>query len=152
MTDRDTTHTNDGRRSTHLAAWAPVLTVAGVSFYSLQVGGAAGELGAWAGPPIHDLSPELTDWAQTAAAMMQLDLIISVDTSCAHLAGALGRPVWICLATPGEFRWLLEGSTTHWYDSARLFPQRTRGDWAGVFTEVASALRELVQRRGVEAA
>jgi hypothetical protein len=54
--------------------------------------------------PIHDLGPELTDWAQTAAAMMQLDLVISVDASCAHLAGALGRPVWICLPAVPEWR------------------------------------------------
>jgi ADP-heptose:LPS heptosyltransferase len=65
-----------------------------------------------------DLAPELTSWARTAAAVMQHDLVISVATSMAHLAGALGRPVWICLDTPGEWRWAREWHHYAWYDSA----------------------------------
>jgi hypothetical protein len=71
-----------------------------------------------------------------------------VDTSVAHLAGALGRPVWICLDTPSEWRWLVTGDRTHWYDSAHLYRQPRRGDWAGVFAEVAAALEQVVRERG----
>jgi hypothetical protein len=84
--------------------------------------------------------------------MMELDLIISVDTSVAHLTGALGRPGWICLAALPEWRWMLERPDTPWYDSARLFRQRRVGEWPALFEQVAAALRELIQRRAVEAA
>jgi hypothetical protein len=85
---------SDHRRSTQLRSWEAVLQVPGVTFHSLQLNDGAEPI-RHIDPRIHDLAPELTDWAQTAAAMMELDLIISVDTSCAHLAGALGRPVWV---------------------------------------------------------
>jgi hypothetical protein len=86
----DPAHGGDIDRSTRLPDWAPVLEVQGVTFYSLQLGDAA-EQCRYEGTPVRDLAPELTDWSKTAAAMMELELIISVDTSCAHLAGALGR-------------------------------------------------------------
>jgi ADP-heptose:LPS heptosyltransferase len=92
---------------------------------------------------IADLGPELTDWAQTAAALTRLDLVISVDTAVAHLAGALGVPVWICLAALPEHRWMLDGSETHWYESARLFRQPISGDWESVFAAVARALAKV---------
>ncbi|HEV2086331.1 MAG TPA: hypothetical protein VGR09_14740, partial [Gemmatimonadales bacterium] len=133
-------HSNDVPRSTPLAAWDPVLRVPGVTFYSLQVGPASEQLREVGG--VYDLEPELTDWARTAAAVKELDLVITVDTAVAHLAGALGAPTWICLATPSEYRWMLSGATTHWYQSARLFRQPTAGDWESVFAEVARALRE----------
>jgi hypothetical protein len=135
-------HTDDLQRSTSLTDWASVLTVPGVTFYSLQLQKAGAQLQA-CGVPIHDLTPELTDWERTAAAMEQLDLIISVDTSVAHLAGALGRPVWICLPAAPEWRWMLERSDTPWYGSARLFRQPKVGEWASVFAAVAKALAEL---------
>jgi hypothetical protein len=141
----------DFMRSIPLSEWAAVLDVPGVTFYSLQVGAGAEQLPPFAGR-IHDLAPELTDWAQTAAAMAALDLIISVDTSCAHLAGALGRPVWVCLSALPEWRWGLEGTTTPWYGSARLFRQGRVGEWPALFSEMARVLQERVASTTVAAA
>jgi hypothetical protein len=125
------THLNDGNRSTRLADWAPVLAVPGVTFYSLQLGrDAAAEERAALGEVVHDLGSELTSWSATAGVMAQLHLIISVDTSCAHLAGALGRPVWVCLPSAPEWRWMLERTDTPWYGSARL-PAAVRRRVAG---------------------
>ena len=76
---------------------------------------------------IDDLSPWLTDFAETAAAVRRLDLVISVDTAVAHLAGALGRPTWLLLRQPPEWRWLLEREDSPWYPTARLFRQRKEG-------------------------
>ena len=135
-------HVFDLHRSTQLEDWAPVLEVPGVSFYSLQLDTGSEQLGTLSGH-IEDLAPELTDWAATAAAMMELDLIISVDTSCAHLAGALSRPVWILLSAVPEWRWMLERRDTPWYGSARLYRQERCGDWSGVFAEVARDLAAL---------
>jgi ADP-heptose:LPS heptosyltransferase len=120
-----------------------------VQFFSLQLDDPA-ELPF--ADPVEDLAPELTAWERTAAAMMQLDLIISVDTSVAHLAGALGRPVWICLAADPEWRWMLERTDTPWYGSARLFRQPRVGDWVSVFTEVARELEQEVRARSRESA
>lgn len=77
--------------------------------------------------------------------MMELDLIISVDTSCAHLAGALGRPVWILLSAVPEWRWMLERRDTPWYGSARLYRQGKCGDWSGIFAELAQDLAEIAR-------
>jgi tetratricopeptide (TPR) repeat protein len=135
----------DAVRSTRLADWAPVFGVPGVTFHSLQVGqNPASKQLAGAGLPIHDLGTELRDWRDTAAALMELDLVIAVDCSVAHLAGALGRPVWICLPAAHEWRWMLERSDTPWYGSARLFRQPRVGDWGTVFAAVATKLRQLV--------
>jgi hypothetical protein len=79
----------------------------------------------------------------TAAAMEACDLIITSDTSIAHLAGALGRPVWIALRHSPEWRWFLERNDTPWYPSARLFRQASPGDWGGVFTSLGEELRRL---------
>ena len=84
--------------------------------------------------------------------MMALDLIISVDTSVAHLAGALGRPVWILLSAVPEWRWMLERTDTPWYGSARLFRQRRADEWPAIFAEVAAALADRVEGTGVQAA
>ena len=77
--------------------------------------------------------------------MEHLDLIVTCDTSIAHVAGARGRPIWIALRHVPEWRWGLEGDTTPWYPTARLFRQRTRGDWAGVFADMASELKKLTR-------
>jgi hypothetical protein len=146
----------DRDRSTELPDWAAVLETPGVSFYSLQKDDRREDdrrsPGPMLDPRITDLGPELTTWSKTAAAMMQMDLIISVDTSVAHLAGALGRPVWILLSAVSEWRWGLESADTPWYDSARLFRQRRCGQWPSVLEQVASALQEMVGQRGVYAA
>lgn len=90
---------------------------------------------------ILDLASELTDFAETAAAMMNLDLIITIDTSVAHLAGALGRPVWTLLQHAPDHRWLIDRTDSPWYPTMRLFRQKTRGDWQGVFACVIDELK-----------
>ena len=118
----------------------PLWDVSGVSWFSLQVGGGSSDISLLEHAKIADLSPWLTDFAETAAAVCQLDLVISVDTSVAHLAGALGRPVWLMLPYWPDWRWLLDRDDSPWYPTARLFRQRKAGDWAGVAREVAAAL------------
>ena len=87
-----------------------------------------------------DHSEELQDFADTAALISLLDLVVTIDTSVAHLAGALGKPVWIMLQYSADWRWLLDRDDSPWYPTARLFRQRRRGDWHGVVADVASAL------------
>ena len=113
-----------------------------MTFYSLQIGKESEQIEPYR-DLIQDLSGDLTDWERTAAAMMELDLVISVDTAVAHLAGALGRPVWICLPALPEWRWMLERLDTPWYDTARLFRQPRVGQWSSVFETVAAELRQL---------
>jgi hypothetical protein len=139
-------HPDDGIRSTTLADWAPVVEVPGVNFYSLQLGSPGTQVAAFE-PRIHDLSSELADWRDTAAVLQQLDLLIAVDSAVANLAGAMGRPVWVCLYPTSDWRWLLEGNTTPWYPTARIFRQPRIGDWGPVFAEVAVELRQLVAAR-----
>ena len=91
-----------------------------------------------------DRTAELADFADTAALLMQLDLVIAVDTSVAHLAGALGRPVWIMLPYEPDWRWLLEREDTPWYPTLRLFRQSKPGEWAAVFRRIATELRQKV--------
>jgi predicted O-linked N-acetylglucosamine transferase (SPINDLY family)/ADP-heptose:LPS heptosyltransferase len=139
-------HKADRMRSIALARLAPLLDVAGVQWFSLQVGDRAADLASLGDGRITDLAPELTDFAETAAAIMALDLVIAVDTGVVHLAGALGRPVWIMLAFDPDWRWLLERGDSPWYPSARLIRQRTPGDWDGVIARVRAALIEVVER------
>lgn len=91
-------------------------------------------------PNLTQLDPELGDFAETAAAIANLDLVITVDTSVAHMAGALGKPVWILLPFFPDFRWLLDRSDGPWYPSARLFRQPSIGDWDSVMEAVQDAL------------
>jgi tetratricopeptide (TPR) repeat protein len=121
-------HTNDMRRSLELAMLAPVLSVPGTSFVSLQVGPRAGDLKkARNRPRIEDLSQSLTDFTESAAAIAALDLVITVDTSVAHLAGGLGKPVWVLLPWVTDWRWMIEREDNPWYPTMRLFRQ-TRGE------------------------
>jgi ADP-heptose:LPS heptosyltransferase len=91
---------------------------------------------------LHDWTEELEDFADTAALIEALDLVISVDTSVAHLAGALGKPVWVLNRYDQCWRWLRGRNDSPWYPTARLFQQRTPGDWTGVMREVTDALRD----------
>jgi hypothetical protein len=138
------THRNDRNRSLSLSALAPLAARPGVRLYAVQVGERAAEL---AGLPwrdeIVDLAPQLADFALTAAAIGELDLIISVDTAVAHLAGALAKPCWVLLPFAPDWRWLLERRDSPWYPTLRLFRQARAGDWAGVIERVAAALAEL---------
>ena len=139
-------HKNDRYRSLRLAALAPLWPVAGVRFISLQKGAAAAE---WEGLPggldAVNLGPELADFTDTAAVISQLDLVICVDTAVAHLAGALGKPVWLLVAQPADFRWLETREDSPWYPTMRLFRQSRRGDWDKVIERVKVALQARVR-------
>ena len=87
------------------------------------------------------------DFVDTAAAMAALDLIISCDTSVAHLAGALGRPAWVVLRHAPDWRWLLDRDDSPWYPGMRLFRQPARGDWTGLFREIEAELAAILAAR-----
>ncbi|HTR78984.1 MAG TPA: glycosyltransferase family 9 protein, partial [Gemmatimonadaceae bacterium] len=94
-----------------------------------------------AGLVLHDWTSELSDFADTAALVEALDLVISVDTSVVHVAGALGKPVWVLNRFDQCWRWLRDRADSPWYPTARLFQQQRPGDWSGVIERVAEALR-----------
>lgn len=114
-------HANDANRSIDPACLRPLLSSGARRFVSLQVGARAARLARFDADRVLDLSAELTDFVETAAAICALDLVITVDTSVAHLAGALGRPVWLLLPFAPDFRWLLEREDSPWYPTMRLF-------------------------------
>jgi hypothetical protein len=126
-----------------LRALEALWEVEGISWFSLQVGERSGDISSLAGVKIADLSRWLMDFADTAAAVCRLDLVISVDTAVAHLAGALGRPVWLLSGHPPEWRWLLDREDSPWYPTARLFRQGKEGEWPGIAREVAAALARM---------
>ncbi|MCP5364302.1 MAG: glycosyltransferase family protein [Hyphomicrobiales bacterium] len=136
-------HGNDQNRSMPASAFGPLIVNSPqATFFSLQVGPSAG-VGMFADGTVRDLAPELTDFADTAAVLDTLDLVISVDTAVAHLAGALGKPVWLMIPSVPEWRWLLAREDSPWYPTMRLFRQDRAGDWAGVVDRVSSALRTM---------
>ncbi len=139
-------HTNDLNRSIALDRFLP-LTRCEVLGVSLQKDIRCADEPALANlPAILRLGEELTDFAAAAALVSELDLVITVDTAVAHLAGALGRPVWILLPYVADWRWLREREDTPWYPTARLFRQPTAGDWGSVIERVAAELREFSQQ------
>lgn len=127
-------------RSVRLGQLTPLLEIAGVSFVSLQKGEAAGELEG-RGSAILDCMDECDDLVDTAALMEQLDLIITVDTAVAHLAGALGKPVWMLNRFESEWRWLVQREDSPWYPTMRIYRQPAPGQWDDVVARVAAALR-----------
>lgn len=129
----------DHERSFSLAELGALWQVQGVSFYSLQRGPA--RLDAESSPlQFAGIQPQVGDFATTAASISHLDLVVSVDTSVAHLAGALGKPVWILLPVRADWRWLTDREDSPWYPSATLFRQKVEGDWVPVIASVASEL------------
>ena len=144
-------HRKNMQRSCSLSAFLPLLDVSGVSFYSLQKELSEADRALLDQTSIVDLSPHFEDLADTAAAIAQLDLVITVDTAVAHLAGALGKPVWILLAFSPDWRWLLEREDSPWYPTARLFRQSHRGEWDAVFERVTEALGSAVSQECVQA-
>jgi len=138
-------HTNDANRSIDPGLLMPLMQIPGISMYSLQVG-RDGEAKTVFGDAVTDLASELKDFADTAAVIGNLDLVVSVDTSVAHLAGAMGRPVWTLLPFMPDWRWLLDREDSPWYPSMRLFRQHTIGDWDGVIKRLSAAIIKQVAR------
>jgi hypothetical protein len=132
------------RKSMALKALAPLGEVSGVSFVSLQKDGPAAEA---ADPPrglmLHDFTADLHDYEDTAALIVNLDLVISVDTAVAHLAGALGKPVWLLNRFDTDWRWLLNRDDSPWYPTLRQFRQPRPGDWNNAVSAARNALQDL---------
>jgi tetratricopeptide (TPR) repeat protein len=140
-------HVNDFRRSIPLAVLAPLFRVPDVTWFSLQIGERAEEQHTLPqellpSEGMTDLAPRITDFAETAVAIAQLDLVICADTAVAHLAGALGKPVWTMLPRAPDWRWLRAGSRSPWYPSMRLFRQDARCQWRQVAGDLTEALAE----------
>ena len=136
------THPDDQRRSTRLAAWKPLLDVPGVSFISLQKWVPKRDRGFVASASrLIDLTDGRDDFADTAALVQALDLVVSVDTSIAHIAGALAKRAWILLARLPDWRWLLDREDSPWYPTLQLFRQDAPDRWAGPLQRVAARLR-----------
>ena len=126
-----------------LSSLSPLFETSNVHFHSLQVGAAAqqarhGEMGA----KLTDFTEHLLDFADTAALIANLDLVISVDTAVAHLAGAMGKPVWTLLPFAPDWRWMLEREDSPWYPTMRLFRQSCTGNWHDVIARVADELAQ----------
>jgi hypothetical protein len=132
----------DRLRSIPLSGFEPLLALNGVHFFSLQMGPAASQL-AEVGAPAIDLQPAIGDMADTAALIEKLDLVITVDTAVAHLAGALGKPVWVLLPFAPDWRWLMEREDSPWYPTMRLFRQPKFGNWPSVLERVRGELAVL---------
>ncbi len=135
-------HKGDATRSIALPDMAPLLCVPGVRWFSLQRDLRAGDADWLAGPgaAVTQLGPQLHDFAATAAALANLDLLITVDTAVCHLAGALGVPTWLLLPPAPEWRWSLDGARCQWYNSVQ--PWRHDGVWRDLMTRIASVLTE----------
>jgi tetratricopeptide (TPR) repeat protein len=142
-------HVQDRLRSIAAAQFLPQLAMPGIKLFSLQKEMRAGDRTVLAGmaDTVTDLAPELSDFCDTGAALSALDLVISVDTSVAHLAGALARPVWTLLPFSPDWRWLLEREDSVWYPTMRLFRQTRRDDWDDVLIRVRAELSLLALRR-----
>jgi tetratricopeptide (TPR) repeat protein len=140
-------HKNDHNRSIAMHRLTPLLSVSGVDFVSLQREYRTADLAALAAlPNLLRLDAALADFADAAAVVEALDLVITVDTAVAHLAGALGKPVWLLLSSIQDWRWLQRRGDSPWYPTARLFRQPEIGDWDSVIARVARELAAFVGR------
>jgi tetratricopeptide (TPR) repeat protein len=133
-------HKNDLNRSIDPALLSALAKVEGVDFFSLQKSKENKKADPPPGLKLVDFTTSLHDFAETAALIEQLDLIISADTAVAHLAGAMGKPTWTLIPFPPDFRWHLQGDKTPWYPTMRLFRQQTHGNWAEVIPKITQAL------------
>jgi tetratricopeptide (TPR) repeat protein len=135
-------HANDRNRSMRLHDLLPLTDVPGTRWVSLQRETTDDEEAALAKAGIPSLGRGLDRLEETAALIMALDLVVTVDTSVAHLAGALGQPFWLMLPVVPDWRWMLHRADSPWYPSARLFRQQVRGDWPGVVRAIGDALKQ----------
>lgn len=136
-------HKNDRNRSLDLSQFAPLLDMAGVEFVSFQLGDSQKQIADQGLEPIiRDLSPHLDDFAATASFLQDVDLLISVDTSIVHLAGAMGVPTWALLAFTPDWRWQSRCAETRWYPSVTLYRQTSPDDWQELFHRVRKALKK----------
>ena len=142
-------HVKDRERSMSLRTLGAWAGIEGVRFHSLQKGPPADETRS---PPpgleLIDLGAELSDFADTAAVIERMDLVISVDTAVAHLAGAMGKPVWLMLPRPAEWRWMEDRKDSPWYPTMRLFRQLQRGEWGDVVERIRVALQAIARDPG----
>jgi hypothetical protein len=135
-------HKGDATRSINLPMLAPLLNVPGLQFFSFQRDLREGDA-EWLDGPGHritQLGADFQDFGDTAASLSAIDLLITVDTSVCHLAGALGRPVWLLLPASPEWRWAPDTEYSSWYPSVRLMRQDKIGDWTTLMTRVAAGL------------
>lgn len=138
-------HARDKYRSLAVERFAPFFEIPGLSFYSLQVGEFANDIyEAGLTGFVADLTPMIKDWRDSARAVAAMDVIVTCDTSTGHLAGALGKPVFILLDFACDWRWMRDTETTPWYDSVRLFRQNIPGEWDVPIAAVTRELRKLV--------
>jgi hypothetical protein len=133
-------HRRDRERSIPIDFLAPLLALENIHWVSLQKGDRAQEALRMTSLRMTHLSSHLHDFADTAAAIANLDLVISIDTSVCHLAGALGKPTWTLLPFSPDWRWLLGRDDSPWYPSMTLYRQPTPGDWPAVLFKVAADL------------
>ncbi|MGR3320296.1 MAG: tetratricopeptide repeat protein [Candidatus Anammoxibacter sp.] len=138
---------NNRNRSCRLSDFAPLTSISGLELFSLQKGTAMDQLLDMPdGMSVVNLGEQLRDFSDTAAVIANLDLVISVDTSVVHLAGALGKPVWALLAFVPDWRWMLDSEDTPWYPDMRLFRQNEIADWKGVMSRVTDELDKIVNQ------
>ena len=138
-------HANDRNRSANLTTFAPLGVLRGIVLLSLQKGPAMAQAGAYFGrAPLINIGAEIADYYDTMAILDCLDLLITVDTSVCHLAGAMNRPAWIMLARTPDWRWLLGRPDSPWYRSVRLFRQSTRHRWDEPVAEIAACLQRQI--------
>jgi tetratricopeptide (TPR) repeat protein len=135
-------HGNDRRRSCGLEDFAALGAIRDIAWFGLQKGRDQ-ERRSCGSFTLDPLGAEIGDFADTAAILTHLDLVIAIDTAIVHLAGAMGKPVWTLLAFATDWRWLLRRDDSPWYPTMRLFRQPAAGDWAAVFADVARELRAL---------
>jgi hypothetical protein len=137
----------DKQRSRSLRLFAPLAQVTGVKFFSLQKGPESWQAAA---PPqgmqVHDFMPRVRDFADLAGIIAHLDLVITIDTSVAHLAGAMGKNVWTLIPFVPDFRWMLDRTDTPWYPTMRLYRQKAANDWSEPIAEIATDLRDFQQQ------
>lgn len=141
---------SEPRRGVGLAACRPLFEVPGIRWFGLQVGPRAADAALLSPGTLTDLASGFADFADTAAAIENLDLVITTDTAVAHLAGAMDKAVWMLLMFAPDWRWLRGRDDSPWYPSARLFRQSAPGDWAGVVARVGAALQVEAAARGRE--